>query len=72
MVFKCFDYRHGVRAYAFAWNDPKYTGFDPYVEPINVTVWDTSFLTEYWRNPHSDEPEDPEAPPGEILYQFEH
>ena len=72
VVFKCFEYRHGVRAYAFAWNDPKYTGFDPYVEPINVTVWDTSFLTEYWRNPHSDEPEDPEAPPGEILYQFEH
>ena len=72
VVYKCFDYGHNVRAYAFAWNDPKYTGFDPYVEPVNVTVWDTSFLLEYWRDPHSDEPDDTDGPPGEVLYRFEH
>ena len=72
VVYKCFGYRNGVRSYAFAWNDPKYSGYDPYVEPVNVAVWDTSFLLEYWRDPHSDELVDPDAPPGEILYQFEH
>ncbi len=72
VIYKVFDYRHGGLAYAFSWNDPKCEGSDPYAKPVNVTVWDTSFLNEFWRNPHSDEPEDPDAPPGEILYELEH
>ena len=67
-----FDYAHGVKAYAFSWNDPKYYGYDPYAKPVNVQVWDTSFLKEDWVNPHSDEPEDMDAPPGVLLYEFEH
>ena len=72
VVYKVFDYAHGVKSYAFSWNDPKYYGYDPYVKPINVQVWDTSFLKEDWVNPHSDEPEDMDAPPGVLLYEFEH
>ena len=72
VVYKVFDYAHGVKAYAFSWNDPKYYGYDPYAKPINVQVWDTSFLKEDWVNPHSDEPEDMDAPPGVLLYEFEH
>ena len=72
VVAKCFDYAHGGRAYAFCWNDPKYWGNDPYVKPVNVQVWDTSFLFEDWTDPHQDEPEDPDAPPGELLYELEH
>ena len=72
VVAKCFEYLRGGRAYAFCWNDPKYWGDDPYVKPINVQVWDTSFLFEDWTDPHQDEPEDPDAPPGELLYELEH
>ena len=72
VVAKCFDYAHGGRAYAFCWNDPKYWGNDPYAKPINVQVWDTSFLFENWTDPHQDEPEDPDAPPGVLLYELEH
>ena len=72
VVYKVFDYAHGVKAYAFCWNDPKYYGYDPYVKPVNVQVWDTSFLKEDWVNPHSDEPEDMDAPPGVLLYEYEH
>ena len=72
VVYKCFDYVHGGMAYAFCWNDPKYWGGDPYVKPVNVQVWDTSFLFEDWTNPHQDEPEDPDAPPGVLLYELEH
>ncbi len=72
LVAKVFGYRFGTRYYAFFWNDPKYTGNDPYVTPVNVAVWDTSFLFEDWEDPHSDIPEDPEGPPGEILYEYEH
>ena len=72
VVYKVFDYAHGVKAYAFSWNDPKYYGYDPYAKPVNVQVWDTSFLKEDWVNPHSDEPEDMDAPPGVLLYEFEH
>ena len=72
VVYKCFDYVHGGRAYAFCWNDPKYWGDNPDVKPINVQVWDTSFLFEDWTNPHQDVPEDPDAPPGKLLYELEH
>ena len=47
-------------------------GYDPYAEPVNVTVWDTSFLLEYWRNPHADELDDTDGPPGAVLYKLEH
>ena len=72
LVYKCFDYYHGKQAYAFYWNDPKYFGSDPYVKPVNVAVWDTSFLMEDWEDPHSDVTEELDTPPGVILYEFEH
>ena len=72
VVYKCFDYSHTTMAYSFPWNDPKYRGRDPYAKPVNVKVWDTSFLLEDWTNPHQEEPEDPDAPPGVVLYEFEH
>ncbi len=72
VAFKCFRYDLGLKAYAFSWNDPKYTGDDPFVEPVNVSVIDTSFLLEDWVNPHSDEPDLLEYPPGETLYVLEH
>ena len=72
LVYKCFGYYYGVRSYSFSWNDPKYTGSDPYVKPVNVAVWDTSFLLEDWEDPHSDVTEELNTPPGVILYEFEH
>ncbi len=72
VIVKCFGYNHGAQAYSFYWNDPKYTGSDPTVKPVNVAVMDTSFLKEDWEDPHSLEPEDPDAPPGGILYELEH
>ena len=72
VVFKCFRYDLGLKAYSFSWNDPKYTGDDPFAEPVNVSVIDTSFLQEDWVNPHSDDPDLLEYPPGETLYVLEH
>ena len=72
LVYKCFGYYRGEQAYAFAWNDPKYWGSDPTVKPVNVAVWDTSFLMEDWEDPHSDVTEELDTPPGVILYEFEH
>jgi hypothetical protein len=72
VVFKCFRYDQGERAYAFCWNDPKYWGKDPYVKPVNVAVLDTSFLMEDWEDPGSTVPDELEDPPGETLYEYEH
>ena len=72
IAYKVFGYYWGYKSYAFFWNDPKYMGSDPYVKPVNVQVWDTSFLFEDWEDPHSLEPEDPDGPPGVLLYEFEH
>ena len=73
VVFKIFRYDYGGRSYAFCWNDPKYTGSDPFVTPINVSVFDTSFLSEDWEeDKDSLVVEELEDPPGGFLYAFEH
>ena len=70
VVFKCFEYDRGDRAYAFCWNDPKYLGSDPTVHPINVKVIDTSFLLEDWEDPQDFIPPEISDPPGELLYEY--
>ena len=67
MIYKCFEYNLGVKAYAFSWNDPKYEAHDSSVEPVNTKVIDTSFLAEDWVDPGSIIPDVLTDPPGETL-----
>ena len=68
VIYKCFEYNLSTGAYAFSWNDPKYNAHDPWVEPVNTKVLDTSFLKEHWEDPASIIPDVLEDPPGELLY----
>ena len=53
VIYEIFEYGNGNAAYAFASNDPLLNVHGDDVEPINVTVHDTSFLFEPY------DPDDP-------------
>lgn len=67
VVYKCFEYTKSLNAYAFSWNDPKYEAHGDDVQPINVTIYDTSLLSENWIDEESLVADVLSDPPGEIV-----
>ncbi len=72
VIYKCFDYNLADGAYAFSWNDPKYSAHSPDVFPVNTAIHNTELLSQDWVNPESVIPELLSDPPGEVLWTIEY
>ena len=72
VVYKCFEYNLADGAYAFSWNDPKYSAHSPDVFPVNTAIHNTELLSQDWVNPESVIPELLSDPPGEVLWTIEY